>query len=278
MLAKRIIPCLDVKEGRVVKGTRFLNLRDAGDPVEVAALYDQQGADELVFLDITASHERRAIMIDVVARTADQAFMPLTVGGGIRSPEDIRGLLRAGADKVSLNTAAVQEPELIRRSAERFGSQCIVLAIDAKRRAESREPRAESREMNDSENSSRLSRLGSQLSWEVYVHGGRTPTGKDAVAWAVEGERLGAGEILLTSMDRDGTRDGYDVDLTRAVALAVGIPVIASGGAGTLAHLYDGLVLGKADAVLAASMFHYREVTVQEVKEYLAARGVPVRL
>jgi cyclase len=278
MLAKRIIPCLDVKEGRVVKGTRFLNLRDAGDPVEVAALYDQQGADELVFLDITASHERRAIMIDVVARTADQAFMPLTVGGGIRSPEDIRGLLRAGADKVSLNTAAVQEPELIRRSAERFGSQCIVLAIDAKRRAESREPRAKSREMNDSENSSRLSRLGSQLSWEVYVHGGRTPTGKDAVAWAVEGERLGAGEILLTSMDRDGTRDGYDVDLTRAVALAVGIPVIASGGAGTLAHLYDGLVLGKADAVLAASMFHYREVTVQEVKEYLAERGVPVRL
>jgi len=278
MLAKRIIPCLDVKEGRVVKGTRFLNLRDAGDPVEVAALYDQQGADELVFLDITASHERRAIMIDVVARTADQAFMPLTVGGGIRSPEDIRALLRAGADKVSLNTAAVQEPELIRRSAERFGSQCIVLAIDAKRRDESREPRAESREMNDSENSSRLSRLGSQLSWEVYVHGGRTPTGRDAVAWAVEGARLGAGEILLTSMDRDGTRDGYDVDLTRAVALAVGIPVIASGGAGTLAHLYDGLVLGKADAVLAASMFHYREVTVQEVKGYLAERGVPVRL
>ncbi|MCX5736492.1 MAG: imidazole glycerol phosphate synthase subunit HisF [candidate division NC10 bacterium] len=292
MLAKRIIPCLDVKEGRVVKGTRFLNLRDAGDPVEVAALYDQQGADELVFLDITASHERRAIMIDVVARTADQAFMPLTVGGGIRSPDDIRALLRAGADKVSLNTAAVQEPELIRRSAERFGSQCIVLAIDAKRRAESREPRAESRaprtesresraerrEMNDSENSSRLSRLGSQGSWEVYVHGGRTPTGRDAVAWAVEGARLGAGEILLTSMDRDGTRDGYDVDLTRAVALAVGIPVIASGGAGTLAHLYDGLVLGKADAVLAASMFHYREVTVQEVKKYLAERGVSVRL
>jgi imidazole glycerol-phosphate synthase subunit HisF len=278
MLAKRIIPCLDVKEGRVVKGTRFLNLRDAGDPVEVAALYDQQGADELVFLDITASHERRAIMIDVVARTADQAFMPLTVGGGIRSLEDIRALLKAGADKVSLNTAAVQEPELIRRSAERFGSQCIVLAIDAKRRAERRAPSAERREMNDSESSSRLSSLGSQLSWEVYVHGGRTPTGKDAVAWALEGARLGAGEILLTSMDRDGTRDGYDVDLTNAVALAVGIPVIASGGAGTLAHLYDGLVLGKADAVLAASMFHYREVTVQEVKRYLAERGVPVRL
>jgi len=284
MLAKRIIPCLDVKEGRVVKGTRFLNLRDAGDPVEVAALYDQQGADELVFLDITASHERRAIMIDVVARTADQAFMPLTVGGGIRSPEDIRALLRAGADKVSLNTAAVREPELIRRSAERFGSQCIVLAIDAKRRAASHEPRAESHEPRAesheprSSDSSRLAAHGSQFSWEVYVHGGRTPTGKDAVAWAVEGERLGAGEILLTSMDRDGTRDGYDVDLTRAVALAVGIPVIASGGAGTLAHLYEGLVLGKADAVLAASMFHYREVTVREVKGYLAERGVPVRL
>jgi cyclase len=279
MLAKRIIPCLDVKEGRVVKGTRFLNLRDAGDPVEVAALYDQQGADELVFLDITASHERRAIMIDVVARTADQAFMPLTVGGGIRSPEDIRALLRAGADKVSLNTAAVQEPELIRRSAERFGSQCIVLAIDAKRRATNGEPRSTTSEQRDADGEpSRLATCGSQLSWEVYVHGGRTPMGRDAVAWAVEGERLGAGEILLTSMDRDGTRDGYDVDLTRAVALAVGIPVIASGGAGTLAHLYDGLVLGKADAVLAASMFHYREVTVQEVKTYLAERGVSVRL
>ena len=277
MLAKRIIPCLDVKEGRVVKGTRFLNLRDAGDPVEVAALYDQQGADELVFLDITASHERRAIMIDVVARTADQAFMPLTVGGGIRSPEDIRALLRAGADKVSLNTAAVQEPELIRRSAERFGSQCIVLAIDAKRRAASHEPRATTSPYSATRGS-QLAARNSQFAWEVYVHGGRTPTGKDAVAWAVEGERLGAGEILLTSMDRDGTRDGYDVELTRTVALAVGIPVIASGGAGTLAHLYEGLVLGKADAVLAASMFHYREVTVREVKGYLAERGVPVRL
>jgi cyclase len=254
MLAKRIIPCLDVKEGRVVKGTRFLDLRDAGDPVEVAALYDRQGADELVFLDITASYERRAIMIDMVARTADQAFMPLTVGGGIRSLEDIRALLKAGADKVSLNTAAVQDPDLVRRSAERFGSQCIVLAIDAKRRATS------------------------QASWEVYVHGGRTPTGKDAVAWAVEGERLGAGEILLTSMDRDGTKDGYDLDLTRAIAEAVRIPVIASGGAGTLLHLYEGLVTGRADAVLAASMFHYREVTIPEVKRYLAGRGVPVRL
>ena len=264
MLTKRISPCLDVKEGRVVKGTRFLNLRDAGDPVEVAAVYDQEGADELVFLDITASHERRRIMIDVVARTAEQAFMPLTVGGGIRSLEDIRGLLQAGADKVSLNTAAVQEPERIRRSAERFGSQCIVLAIDAKRRAESREPRAEKEE--------------SRLSWEVFIHGGRTPTGKDAVAWAVEGERLGAGEILLTSMDRDGTKDGYDLELTRAITDAVGIPVIASGGAGTLQHLYEGLVQGRADAVLAASIFHYREFTIPDAKRYLAALGVPVRL
>ena len=266
MLAKRIIPCLDVKEGRVVKGTRFLNLRDAGDPVEVAALYDEQGADELVFLDITASYERRAIMIDVVARTADQAFMPLTVGGGIRSLEDIRALLKAGADKVSLNTAAVETPDLVRRSAERFGSQCIVLAIDAKRRASSLETRPETSED------------GTRLEWEVYVHGGRTPTGKDAVSWAVEGVRLGAGEILLTSMDRDGTKDGYDLELTRAIAMAVGVPVIASGGAGTLAHLYEGLTTGGADAALAASMFHYREVTVSEVKRYLAERGVAVRL
>jgi cyclase len=303
MLAKRIIPCLDVKEGRVVKGTQFLNLRDAGDPVEVAALYDQQGADELVFLDITASHERRGIMIDVVARTADQAFMPLTVGGGIRSLDDIRALLKAGADKVSLNTAAVQEPDLVRRAAERFGSQCIVLAIDAKR-VTNREPRTASRERRaphgeppvlddepamancESATADRLEYgerpLGpeapSRLVWKVYVHGGRTPTGKDAVGWAMEGERLGAGEILLTSMDRDGTKDGYDLELTRAIADAVGIPVIASGGAGTLGHLYDGLTAGRADAALAASMFHYREVTVEEVKRYLAGRGVPVRL
>jgi cyclase len=261
MLAKRIIPCLDVKEGRVVKGTRFVNLRDAGDPVEVAALYDRQGADELVFLDITASYERRSIMLEVVARTADQAFMPLTVGGGIRTLEDIRALLNAGADKVSLNTAAVQDADFIRRAAERFGSQCIVLAIDAKRTALSPQPSALS-----------------HPSWGVYIHGGRTPVGKDAVAWAVEGERLGAGEILLTSMDRDGTKDGYDLELTRAIALAVGIPVIASGGAGTLEHLREGIVLGNADAVLAASMFHYREVTVAEVKRYLADRGVPVRI
>jgi cyclase len=287
MLAKRIIPCLDVKEGRVVKGTRFLNLRDAGDPVEVAALYDEQGADELVFLDITASYERRAIMIDVVARTADQAFMPLTVGGGIRSLEDIRALLKAGADKVSLNTAAVETPDLVRRSAERFGSQCIVLAIDAKRRAgcrvpspETAEPRAASHERQSTpgEDGTRLAYRGSRLEWEVYVHGGRTPTGKDAVSWAVEGVRLGAGEILLTSMDRDGTKDGYDLELTRAIAMAVGVPVIASGGAGTLAHLYEGLTAGGADAALAASMFHYREVTVPEVKRYLAERGVAIRL
>jgi cyclase len=291
MLTKRIIPCLDVREGRVVKGTQFVNLRDAGDPVEVAALYDQEGADELVFLDITASHERRRIMIDVVARTAEQAFMPLTVGGGIRFLEDIRGLLQAGADKVSVNTAAVQDPELIRRSAERFGSQCIVLAIDAKRRAEhpadvgpgarrlgTREPRAESQKPGAGVDSSRLASLDSRLSWEVYVHGGRTPTGKDAVAWAVEGAKLGAGEILLTSMDRDGTKDGYDLELTRAIAETVGIPVIASGGAGTLEHLYEGLVVGKADAVLAASIFHYREFTIPEAKRYLAERGVPVRL
>ena len=261
MLTKRIIPCLDVKDGRVVKGTRFVDLRDAGDPVDVAALYDLEGADELVFLDITASHERRRIMIDVVARTAEQAFMPLTVGGGIRSLEDIRDLLRAGADKVSLNSSAVREPDLLRRAAERFGSQCIVLAIDAKR-----------------SDSSRHSALGTRLSWEVYVHGGRTPVGRDAVAWAVEGERLGAGEILLTSMDRDGTKDGYDLELTRSVAAAVGIPIIASGGAGTLEHLYDGLVAGKADAALAASIFHYREHTIPEAKRYLRERGVPVRL
>lgn len=253
MLAKRIIPCLDVKDGRVVKGTRFVDLRDAGDPAEVAALYDQQEADELVFLDITASYERRDILLDVVRRTADMTFTPLTVGGGVRVVEDIRALLLAGADKVSLNTAAVQRPELLTEAAMRFGSQCIVLAIDAKQVSDSAER------------------------WQVYTHGGRTPTGLDAVAWAQQGETLGAGEILLTSMDRDGTKDGYDLGLTRAVADAVTIPVIASGGAGTLDHLYDALVVGGADAVLAASIFHFREYAIQDAKAYLRGRGVAVR-
>jgi len=251
VLAKRVIPCLDVKDGRVVKGVRFLDLRDAGDPVAAAQAYDRQGADELVFLDITASHEGRAIMLDVVRRTAEEIYMPLTVGGGIRGIDDIRVLLRAGADKVSLNTAALERPVLIREAAERFGSQCIVVAIDAKR-----------------ENGG----------WGVYTHGGRRPAERDAVAWAQEAERLGAGEILLTSMDRDGTHDGYDLELTRAIALAVSIPVIASGGAGTLEHLYEGVTEGKADAVLAASIFHFGPYTVREAKAYLSGRGVPVRL
>lgn len=252
MLAKRIIPCLDVKEGRVVKGTNFINLRDAGDPVELAAFYDREGADELVFLDITASAEGRGIMEDVMRRTAEVAFIPFTVGGGLRSLEDIRAMLKAGADKVSLNTAAVQNPDLVRDAALRFGSQCVVVAIDARRVGQGR--------------------------WEVYTHGGRKPTGRDAIQWARQVESLGAGEILLTSMDRDGTKDGYDLELTRAVAEAVNIPVIASGGAGTLEHLYQGLTEGKADAVLAASIFHYGEYTIRQAKGYLAQRGVVVRL
>jgi cyclase len=251
MLAKRIIPCLDVKEARVVKGIQFVDLADAGDPVEAAVAYDRQGADELVFLDITASHEGRAIMLDVVRRTAEAIYMPLTVGGGIASLEDIRTLLRAGADKVSLNTAALARPALIREAAERFGSQCIVVAIDAKR---------------------------ADRGFEVYTHGGRRPTGRGAVAWAREAEGLGAGEILLTSMDRDGTRDGYDLELTAAVAVAVSLPVIASGGVGSLAHLYEGLTAGRADAALAASIFHFGQHTIAEAKTYLRERGVPVRL
>ena len=262
MLAKRIIPCLDVKDGRVVKGTRFVNLRDAGDPAEVAALYDQQGADELVFLDITASYERRDILVDVVRRTADMAFTPLTIGGGVRTVEDIRALLLAGADKVSLNTAAVERPELLTEAAMRFGSQCIVLAIDAKQ------------VKNSAEHASPAPRTSR---WQVYTHGGRTPTGLDVVEWAKRGEVLGAGEILLTSMDRDGTKDGYDLALTRAVADAVTIPVIASGGAGTVDHLYEALVEGGADAVLAASIFHFRECSIEDAKAYLRGRGVPVR-
>ncbi len=254
MLCKRMIPCLDVHGGRVVKGVRFVDLRDAGDPVEAALAYDSQGADELVFLDITASHEERAIMLDVVRRTAEGIYMPLTVGGGIRSIEDIRTLLRAGADKLSLNTAALERPELIRDAAQRFGSQCIVVAIDAKR-----EPGASPR-------------------WSVYTHGGRRPAGRDAVEWAREVEALGAGEILLTSMDRDGTGDGYDLELTRAVSEATSVPVIASGGAGTLEHLRQGVVDGKADAVLVASMFHFGRHTISEAKAYLRERGVAVRI
>lgn len=250
MLAKRIIPCLDVKAGRVVKGVGFVNLRDAGDPVEAARAYDADGADELCFLDITASHEERKILLDVVSRTAEQVFMPLTVGGGVRTLEDIRDLLKAGADKVSVNTAAVQHPEFVKQAAERFGTQCIVVAIDAKR-------------------------AGSR--WEVFTHGGRNATGLDAVEWARTMESYGAGEILLTSMDRDGTKEGYDLALTAAVSDAVNLPVIASGGAGSLEHLYEGFALGKADAVLAASIFHYRQHTIREAKDYLRARGVPVR-
>jgi cyclase len=259
MLVKRIIPCLDVREGRVVKGVQFVDIRDAGDPVEVAEVYDREGADELVFLDITASYERRKIILNIVARTAEQVFMPLTVGGGVSSIEDMRHLLNAGADKVSINTAAVKDPALVGRAALRFGSQCIVVAIDA---------RCVQGTTHDGVAPPR---------WEVYTHGGRTPTGLDAVQWAVEVERLGAGEILLTSMDRDGTQEGYDLELTRAVSSAVGIPVIASGGVGTLEHLYDGLTAGKADAVLAASIFHFRTHTVQEAKGYLVERGVAMR-
>ena len=251
MLAKRIIPCLDVKAGRVVKGTQFVNLRDAGDPVENAKVYDEQGADEIAFLDITASYEERNILVDVVRKTAEEIFIPLTVGGGIRRLEDIRKLLKAGADKVSVNTAAVREARFVERAAKRFGSQCIVVAIDAKRKGEG---------------------------WEVYTHGGRVPTGLDAVSWANQMEEMGAGEILLTSMDRDGTKEGYDIPLTRAIAERVSIPVIASGGVGTLEHLAEGLVDGKASAVLAASIFHYREFSIPQVKTFLKERGVTVRL
>ena len=256
MLAKRIIPCLDVKEGRVVKGVKFENLRDAGDPVEIAKQYDAERADELVFLDITASHEKRNILLDVVTRTAEAVFMPLTVGGGVRTTDDIRTLLKSGADKVSLNTRAVENPQVLKDGAEKFGAQCIVLAIDAKRR-----------DPNDP-----------AKGWEVFTHGGRTATGKDAVEWAKQGVELGAGEILLTSMDRDGTKNGYDLELTRAISEAVPVPVIASGGVGTLDHLADGITKGKADAVLAASIFHYREYSVKQAKEYLQKKGIPVRV
>lgn len=251
MLAKRIIPCLDVHAGRVVKGVNFVDLRDAGDPVELAAFYDREGADELVFLDITASAEERAIMYDVARRTAEQVFIPFTVGGGLRTLDDIRDMLKAGADKVSLNTAAVKNPSLVMEAARKFGSQCIVVAIDARQAGEGQ--------------------------WEVYINGGRTATGLDAVWWAKRMEGMGAGEILLTSMDRDGTRDGYDIALTRAISEAVSIPVIASGGAGTLEHLREALVEGKADAALVASIFHYREYRIEDAKKYLQEKGVPVR-
>ena len=255
MLTKRIIPCLDVKDGRVVKGVNFVGLRDAGDPVEAAEAYSDQGADELTFLDITASSDNRGIILDVVAKTAERVFMPLTVGGGVREIADIRNLLNAGADKVSINTAAVQNPEFVRKAAERFGSQCIVVAIDA-RRVPYSVPQA----------------------WEVYTHGGRKETGIDAIAWAQQMERLGCGEILLTSMDCDGTKDGYDIALTRAVSDAVEIPVIASGGVGNLEHIREGLVEGGASAALAASIFHFKEYTIAECKEYLQQRGVPARI
>lgn len=252
MLTKRIIPCLDVKDGRVVKGTNFINLRDAGDPVELAALYDREGADEVIFLDISASHEGRKTMLDIVYRTAAEVFIPFTVGGGINCTDDIRAILSAGADKISINTAAINNPGIIEEASARFGSQCIVVAIDA--------------------------RQGESAGWEVYIHGGRTPTGLNAVKWACRAEQLGAGEILLTSMDRDGTKDGYDIPLTRTIARSVNIPVIASGGVGTMDHLAEGLREGEADAALAASIFHYGEYSIRQVKAYLDGRGVPVRL
>ncbi|MGB9699076.1 MAG: imidazole glycerol phosphate synthase subunit HisF [Thermodesulfobacteriota bacterium] len=278
MLVKRIIPCLDVKDGRVVKGTNFLNLRDAGDPVENARYYDEQGADELAFLDITASAEKRQIILEVVRRTAEEVFMPLTVGGGLRTIEDVRQLLSAGADKVSINTAAVQNPDLIRAAAEKFGSQCVVVAIDAKRVAPEKEVWRLAEELMIKGQDQELTNLKSQLSWEVFIHGGRTPTGIDALTWGKKAEEYGAGEILLTSMDRDGTKMGYDLLLNRIFSESLSIPIIASGGAGTLTHLKDVLLYGQADAVLAASIFHYRQYTIREVKEYLKNHNIPVRL
>ncbi len=277
MLAKRIIPCLDVKDGRVVKGTNFIHLRDAGDPVENARVYDEQGADELTYLDITASHERRKIILDVVRRTAEEVFMPLTVGGGIRTLEDIRELLQAGADKVSLNTAAVQRPDFVREASEKFGSQCIVVAIDAKRRPAADGLWRRADQIAGEGKGEEITALKERLSWEVYIHGGRTPTGIDALEWARKVEEWGAGEILLTSMDRDGTKEGYDLPLTRIFSDSLSIPIIASGGAGTMEHLLEGLIQGRADAVLAASIFHFRQHTIGEVKTYLRGKGVPVR-
>ena len=255
-LAKRIIPCLDVENGRVVKGVQFVDIRDAGDPVEVARRYNEEGADEITFLDITASHEERDTTVHTVERMASEVFIPLTVGGGIRKVEDIRTMLNAGADKVSINTAAVFNPEFVQEAADRFGSQCIVVAIDAKK----------------------VSLAGEPDCWEIFTHGGRKPTGLDAVEWAIKMEKLGAGEILLTSMDQDGVKNGYDIGITRAISEAIDIPVIASGGAGNLDHLVDGVKEGKADAVLAASIFHFREYTIPEAKQYMADRGIEMRL
>ena len=278
MLAKRIIPCLDVKDGRVVKGVQFVDLRDAGDPVEAALAYDAQGADELVFLDITASHEDRSIMLDVVRRTADVLYIPFTVGGGLRTVDDVRVLLRAGAEKISFNTAALSRPAVIREAAERFGSQCIVIAIDARGTASSPKPAASSNgPPKSSPGHVTPAPGGLTTTWTVYSHGGRRPTGRDAIEWAQEAVSLGAGEILLTSMDRDGTKDGYDLQLTRAVADAVTVPVVASGGAGTLEHFREAFVDGDASGALAASLFHFGLYTIGEVKDYLAERGVEVR-
>ena len=267
VLTKRIIPCLDLKDGRVVKGTHFVGLQDAGDPVELARRYNEQGADEVVFLDITATREDRGTIIEVVQRAADHLFLPLTVGGGIRNIDDMKQILRAGADKVSINSSAVKDPELISRGAERFGTQCIVVAIDVRRNYEMGADRT-AVALDD----------GRECWYEVVTHGGSKPTGIDAVAWAIEAEERGAGEVLLTSMETDGTKEGFDIPITRAISGAVGIPVVASGGVGTLEHFYDGFTKGKADACLAASVFHYGEFTVRQVKEYLAGRGIPVRL
>jgi cyclase len=277
MLVKRIIPCLDVKDGRVVKGVNFVNLRDAGDPVEVATAYEKEGADELTFLDITASHEKRDIILDVVARTAEKVFMPLTVGGGVRTLDDIRNLLKAGADKVAINSAAVKDPEFVQKAAQRFGSQCIVVAIDAKQtKSVADNPSIPS--WAEEHPNLLLDKNSSSTFWEVYIHGGRTSTAINAVKWARQMQDYGAGEILLTSMDKDGTKSGYDLELNRSVSESLTIPVIASGGAGTLEHLYNGIIEGKADAVLAASIFHFKEFTIDETKRYLKEKGVCVRL
>jgi cyclase len=279
MLAKRIIPCLDVKDGRVVKGVSFVNLRDAGDPVENALYYDKQGADELIFLDITASHEKRKIILDVVEKTAEDVFMPLTVGGGIKTLDDIRALLRAGCDKVSINTTAVKDPYFISRAAEKFGSQCIVVAIDAKRVADNMSDATGEEWSSDPSLKDVILELPARgLTWAISTHGGRKMKLINAIAWAKKMEELGAGEFMLTSMDKDGTKDGYDIELTKTISETVSIPVIASGGAGNLEHLYKGLAEGKADAVLAASIFHFREYTIREAKEYLDSKGVSVRL